>query len=67
MWLNSFKGREIWPEYSGITSFPKNLFLGSGDRMEALKQALEKAGRTKYANNTLNSSGSGPKAKATGF
>jgi spermidine synthase len=67
MWLNSFKGREILAGILRYYRFPENLFFGSGDRVEALKQALKEAGRTKYVNNALESSGSPPKAKAAGF
>ena len=67
MWLNSYKGREILAGILRYYQFPENLFLGSGDRVEALKQALKEAGRTKYVNNPLNSSGSPPKARVAGF
>jgi spermidine synthase len=67
MWLNSFRGKEILAGILQYYRFPENLFLGSADRMETLKQALKEAGRTKYVNHALNSSGPPPKAEAAGF
>src|SRR5262249_21608207 len=47
MWLNSYLGKEILGDILQYYQFPDDLFVGSEGRKNALKQALDRAGRTK--------------------
>lgn len=62
MWFNSYLGTEILNGILRYYRFPDNLLTGSDERMTALKQALEKEGRTKYV--ITASRGSGPSGGA---
>ncbi len=46
MWLNSYLGKEILGEILRHYQFPDDVFVGSEGRKQALRQALDKAGRT---------------------
>jgi spermidine synthase len=48
MSLNSIQGTAIFAEILRYYEFPDRLFLGSDDRVGALKEALERAGRSAY-------------------
>jgi hypothetical protein len=41
MWLNSYVGSEIRADIHRYYKFPDRLFLGSPERLEMLKRALE--------------------------
>jgi spermidine synthase len=45
MWLNSYIGGEILSSILAHYRFPKDVFVGSPPRVQALKEALEAAGR----------------------
>jgi len=48
MWLNSYLGTEILAGMLRYYRFPENVFVGSDERVQALKQALEKEGRPRH-------------------
>src|SRR5204862_4672999 len=48
MWLNSYIGRHILTNMLEHFRFPEETFPGSPERVQALRQALDEAGRTRH-------------------
>jgi spermidine synthase len=48
MWFNSYEGTSILQSILAYYKFPKNLFAGSPEHIENLKQALENEGRREH-------------------
>jgi spermidine synthase len=51
MWLNSFKGREILSDILRYYRFPRDMFTGSPERVNALEAQLAREGRDRFAHN----------------
>jgi spermidine synthase len=50
LWLNSYMGERILASILANYRFPDQTFVGSPESIHALKQALDRAGRTASAN-----------------
>lgn len=53
MWLNSFIGREILSDILRYYRFPRDMFVGSPERVNALEAQLARDGRDRFAHNGL--------------
>jgi spermidine synthase len=53
MWLNSFIGREILSDILKYYRFPRDMFVGSAEQVNALEAQLAREGRDRFAHNGL--------------
>jgi spermidine synthase len=66
MSLNSYIGTDILNDIMRDYKFPGNIFLGSDERKQALKEAIEKPRRKGGSENNTKESDPAPEAKAAG-